>query len=143
MATPTLLVTHEAGTGIRSVIEATIGTAARVLYLSDIPTDVEPPEALRALAHAVGLRKVRYGARLETPRTMRRAPIRDESNPFFVLDNTFCISCARCVRACDEIQGTFALTMIGRGPASLRQCVEWRPREWCTSGPGDGRGVGV
>jgi hypothetical protein len=39
MATPTLLVTHEAGTGIRSVIEATIGTAARVLYLSDIPAD--------------------------------------------------------------------------------------------------------
>ena len=39
MATPTLLVTHEAGTGIRSVIEATIGTAARVVYLSDIPAD--------------------------------------------------------------------------------------------------------
>src|SRR5688572_10288340 len=39
MATPTLLVTHEAGTGIRSVIEATIGAAACVVYLSDIPSD--------------------------------------------------------------------------------------------------------
>ena len=39
MATPTLLVTHEAGTGIRSVIEAAIGAAACVVYLSDIPAD--------------------------------------------------------------------------------------------------------
>ena len=45
----------------------------------------------------------------------RRLAYRDDSNPFFSFDNVACVSCARCVRACDEIQGTFALTMIGRG----------------------------
>jgi phosphoglycerate dehydrogenase-like enzyme len=39
MATPLLLVTHEAGTGSRSIIEAAIGAAARVVYLSDVPVD--------------------------------------------------------------------------------------------------------
>ena len=29
-----------------------------------------------------------------------------------------CIACSRCVRACDEMQGTFALTIQGRGFAS-------------------------
>jgi formate dehydrogenase major subunit len=48
----------------------------------------------------------------------RRTTFRDDSNPFFTFDNAVCISCARCVRACDEIQGTFALTMIGRGFAT-------------------------
>jgi formate dehydrogenase major subunit len=85
------------------------------LYFSDIPTDVEPPAALRALAQAVGLKNVRYGARPGMAPTLRRAQIRDDSNPFFVFENARCISCARCVRACEEIQGTFALTMIGRG----------------------------
>ncbi len=43
---------------------------------------------------------------------------RDTSNPYFQFDPKLCIACARCVRACDEIQGTFALTMAGRGFAT-------------------------
>ena len=39
----------------------------------------------------------------------------DESNPYFTFDPTKCIVCSRCVRACDEIQGTIALTIQGRG----------------------------
>jgi len=82
------------------------------LYLSEQPAGTEPPEPLRRLAAETGLTRVRYEA------GATRAPVRDESNPFFVFDNARCISCARCVRACDEIQGTFALTMAGRGFSS-------------------------
>ena len=42
----------------------------------------------------------------------------DESNPYFLFDPAKCIVCSRCVRACEEIQGTFALTIDGRGFAS-------------------------
>src|SRR5678815_465244 len=45
------------------------------------------------------------------------API-DDSNPYFRFDPNACIVCSRCVRACDEVQGTFALTIEGRGFAS-------------------------
>src|SRR5438046_3588251 len=46
---------------------------------------------------------------------MHRPMPKDESNPYFAFDPQLCIVCSRCVRACDEIQGTFALTIQGRG----------------------------
>jgi len=81
------------------------------LYLSEQPEESGMSGPLRELALACGVDRVRYpdGAR------SKRAPVRDDSNPFFTFDNAVCISCARCVRACDEIQGTHALTMFGRG----------------------------
>ena len=42
----------------------------------------------------------------------------DASNPYFQFDPSKCIVCSRCVRACEEVQGTFALTIQGRGFAS-------------------------
>ncbi|BFU94790.1 MAG: putative NADH-quinone oxidoreductase, subunit G [Nitrospira sp.] len=83
------------------------------LYLSEQPNG-STSEPLRELALTYGVRKVRYpdGAH------QTRLAVRDDSNPFFTFDNASCISCARCVRACDEIQGTFALTMTGRGFAA-------------------------
>ena len=39
----------------------------------------------------------------------------DASNPYFTFDPAACIVCSRCVRACEEVQGTFALTILGRG----------------------------
>jgi len=39
----------------------------------------------------------------------------DASNPYFLFDAAKCIVCSRCVRACSEIQGTFALTIAARG----------------------------
>jgi len=42
----------------------------------------------------------------------------DSSNPYFTFDASQCIACYRCVRACDDIQGTYALTVEGRGFAS-------------------------
>jgi formate dehydrogenase major subunit len=63
------------------------------------------------MAGVVGLRDVRYGYEganhLDAPT--------DDSNPYFSFDESKCIACSRCVRACDEIQGTFALTISGRG----------------------------
>jgi len=44
---------------------------------------------------------------------------RDESHPYFTLDRDLCISCGRCVRMCDEVQGTFALTLVGRGAETV------------------------
>jgi formate dehydrogenase major subunit len=85
------------------------------LYVSDYPIERVPTEAevrteLRAMAEALGVRSSPYanGKRhLGQPK--------DESNPYFTFDPDLCIVCSRCVRACDEIQGTFALTIQGRG----------------------------
>ncbi len=79
------------------------------LYLSEQPHADRAPEVLQRLAKTLGLRQVRY------PQPSQRLDVVDRSNPFFTFDNAVCISCARCVRACDEIQGTHALTMLNRG----------------------------
>ncbi|MDH4188241.1 MAG: 2Fe-2S iron-sulfur cluster-binding protein, partial [Nitrospira sp.] len=79
------------------------------LYLSEQPAAGPVPDALQRLADSNGVHSVRY----QNP--LRRQAYRDDSNPFFRFDNDACVSCARCVRACDELQGTFALTMFGRG----------------------------
>ncbi|MBX3235950.1 MAG: formate dehydrogenase subunit alpha [Nitrospiraceae bacterium] len=82
------------------------------LYLSEQPDPAQVPAVLQQLARALGLRQVRY------PNPSTRAATLDESNPFFRFDNAVCVSCARCVRACEEIQGTYALTMLFRGFAT-------------------------
>ena len=86
------------------------------LYISDHPLDCLTCPAngdceLQDMAGVVGLRDVRYGMdgmnHLDAPK--------DESNPYFSFDESKCIACSRCVRACSEVQGTFALTIAGRG----------------------------
>ena len=62
----------------------------------------------------VGLREVRYGYDGENHLKAEK----DDSNPYFTFDPSKCIVCSRCVRACEEVQGTFALTIDGRGFAS-------------------------
>ncbi|HNP36873.1 MAG TPA: formate dehydrogenase subunit alpha [Woeseiaceae bacterium] len=89
------------------------------LYISDHPLDCLTCPAngdceLQDMAGAVGLRDVRYGFDGENHLD---APT-DTSNPYFQFDASKCIVCSRCVRACDEVQGTFALTIEGRGFAS-------------------------
>jgi len=86
------------------------------LYISDHPLDCLTCSAngdceLQDMAGAVGLRDVRYGFDGENHLD---APV-DASNPYFQFDASKCIVCSRCVRACDEVQGTFALTIEGRG----------------------------
>jgi len=86
------------------------------LYLSDYPPDPATAEAdpMKTFAAALGVREVRYG--FSGANHLHAA--KDESNPYFTFDPAKCIVCSRCVRACDEIQGTFALTIAGRGFAS-------------------------
>jgi formate dehydrogenase major subunit len=69
---------------------------------------------LQDMAGAVGLREVRYGYAGANHLSQGK----DISNPYFTFDPSKCIVCSRCVRACEEVQGTFALTIDGRGFAS-------------------------
>ena len=97
------------------------------LYISDHPLDCLTCAAngdceLQDMAGAVGLRDVRYEAvdthfhakdnsGAKNPQFLPK----DDSNPYFTYDPAKCIVCSRCVRACEEVQGTFALTIEGRG----------------------------
>jgi len=86
------------------------------LYISDHPLDCLTCAAngdceLQDQAGAVGLRDVRYGYDGAT----NMGQPKDQSNPYFDFDPSKCIVCSRCVRACDEVQGTFALTIEGMG----------------------------
>ena len=102
------------------------------LYISDHPLDCLTCSAngdceLQDMAGAVGLRDVRYMAppasemltHFKAKDTSGAANpqwmAKDESNPYFTYDPAKCIVCSRCVRACEEVQGTFALTIAGRG----------------------------
>jgi formate dehydrogenase major subunit len=97
------------------------------LYISDHPLDCLTCAAngdceLQDMAGAVGLRDVRYGYEGENHvfaksngATNAAWMPKDESNPYFTYDPSKCIVCSRCVRACEEVQGTFALTISGRG----------------------------
>ena len=90
------------------------------LYISDHPLDCLTCPAngnceLQEMAGVVGLREVRYGYEGENHLDAEQ----DVSNPYFSFDGSKCIVCSRCVRACEEVQGTFALTVDGRGFASM------------------------
>ena len=86
------------------------------LYISDHPLDCLTCAAngdceLQDQAGAVGLRDVRYGYDGAT----NMGQPKDQSNPYFDFDPSKCIVCSRCVRACEEVQGTFALTIENKG----------------------------
>jgi len=92
------------------------------LYISDHPLDCLTCGAngnceLQDMAGVVGLREVRYGMDGNANHFQRPEPM-DLSNPYFAFEPAKCIVCSRCVRACQEVQGTFALTIEGRGFAS-------------------------
>ena len=97
------------------------------LYISDHPLDCLTCSAngdceLQDMAGQVGLRDVRYGYAGENHVFSRQDGdvnpnwmAKDQSNPYFTYEPSKCIVCSRCVRACAEVQGTFALTIQGRG----------------------------
>ncbi len=85
------------------------------LYISDHPLDCLTCPSngdceLQDMAGTVGLREVRYGLGKNHLQAEK-----DNSNPYFSFDPSKCIVCSRCVRACEEVQGTYALTIDGRG----------------------------
>src|SRR5262245_49850110 len=109
----------EAGMKVRTQSDKLAGLRRGVmeLYISDHPLDCLTCPAngnceLQDMAGAVGLREVRYG--YEGANHIH-GQVKDESNPYFTYDPSKCIVCSRCVRACEEVQGTFALTISGRG----------------------------
>ena len=85
------------------------------LVLTDHPLDCLTCEVngnceLQTVAAQVGIRKVRYP---EGENHLNRK--KDLSHPYMTSDLSKCINCYRCVRACDEVQGEFVLSMSGRG----------------------------
>jgi formate dehydrogenase major subunit len=108
----------EEGMVVRTQTQALAGLRRNVLelYISDHPLDCLTCSAngdceLQDVAGEVGLRKVRYSVEGAS----HLGSTKDESNPYFAFDPSKCIVCSRCVRACEEVQGTFALTVQGRG----------------------------
>ena len=98
------------------------------LYISDHPLDcltcpTNGDCELQDMAGAVGLREVRYGYAGEN----HLDAAKDTTNPYFTFDPSKCIVCSRCVRACEEVQGTFALTIDGRGFDSKVAASEDKP----------------
>ncbi|MFT6956686.1 MAG: formate dehydrogenase major subunit [Halieaceae bacterium] len=94
----------------------TLRRSVMELYISDHPLDcltcpVNGDCELQDTAGELGLREVRYG--FDGANHLQAE--KDESNPYFTFDPAKCIVCSRCVRACEEVQGTFALTIDGRG----------------------------
>ncbi len=86
------------------------------LYISDHPLDCVTCPAnghceLQNMAEVCGVTDTRYGLAGEQHSGMAK----DQTNPYFSFDPNMCIACSRCIRACDETQGTLALTMSGRG----------------------------
>ena len=108
----------EAGMQVSTQREATKKLRRNVmeLYMTDHPSERDPitingGSEMYLTAQKLGLDHVRYGSNGRNHLTSQK----DDSNPYFTFDPSACIVCSRCVRACDEVQGTFALTIEGRG----------------------------
>src|SRR5580698_7252580 len=106
------------GMKIRTQTEklSTLRHGVMELYASDHPAELLNGSPLRTeirdMAHKLGVTgETRYGNDGERHTNIAK----DESNPYFTFDPNACIVCSRCVRACDEVQGTLALTVEGRG----------------------------
>lgn len=85
-----------------------VATAIVELVLSELPVAPAPHTELAQVALSLGVGTPRWpGA--------THATDHDERHPYLAFQHELCISCARCVRACDEVQGAFALTATGRG----------------------------
>jgi formate dehydrogenase major subunit len=85
------------------------------LYISDHPLDCVSCAAngdceLQDVSTAMGVNNIRY-----VPKHAHQDLKMDLGNPYFAYDPTKCITCNRCVRVCQDVQGTFALTVDGRG----------------------------
>jgi len=85
-----------------------VATAVVELVLSELPVAPEPHTELAAIARSLGVGEPRWPGATH--------PVdHDTRHPYLAFQHELCISCGRCVRACDEVQGAFALTATGRG----------------------------
>jgi formate dehydrogenase major subunit len=86
-----------------------VATAVVELVLSELPEPPAPHTELAQVAAQLGVGEPRWPGATHAPRPA------DTRHPYLAFRHELCISCGRCVRACDELQGTFALTATGRG----------------------------
>jgi predicted molibdopterin-dependent oxidoreductase YjgC len=97
------------------VIDTQDLTARRVagavveLVLSELPEPPAPHTELAQVAERLEVGEPRWPGKVHAPEPV------DDRHPYMSFRHELCISCGRCVRACDEVQGTFALTATGRG----------------------------
>jgi predicted molibdopterin-dependent oxidoreductase YjgC len=97
------------------VVDTRDPTARRVagavveLVLSELPEPPAPHTELAAVARELEVGEPRWTGAVHARRHDA------DRHPYLALQHELCISCGRCVRACDEVQGTFALTATGRG----------------------------
>jgi bidirectional [NiFe] hydrogenase diaphorase subunit len=98
------------------VVDTADATARRIaaatveLVLSELPEPPAPETELASVARRLGV----DASALRWPGAVHQGD-QDLRHPYLALRHELCISCGRCVRACDEIQGAFALTATGRG----------------------------
>jgi formate dehydrogenase alpha subunit len=92
----------------RSVVELVLSDYPEASLARDAGDAAEDRNELRQVARHFGLEASRFEGE-------RHAYARDDRHPYIKVDLNECIVCGRCVRACDEIQGTFALAYAGRG----------------------------
>jgi predicted molibdopterin-dependent oxidoreductase YjgC len=99
------------------VVDVADPTARRVagavveLVLSELSEQPAAHTELAQVARALGVGEPRWPG-------VHHPQATDDDHPYLALRHELCISCGRCVRACDEVQGTFALTATGRGFAA-------------------------
>jgi NADH dehydrogenase/NADH:ubiquinone oxidoreductase subunit G len=97
------------------VIDTQDATARRIagavveLVLSELPEPPAPHTELAQVAERLEVGEPRW------PGAMHELQPIDDRHPYMSFRHELCISCGRCVRACDEVQGTFALSATGRG----------------------------
>src|SRR6187455_865140 len=120
-----------AGMKVRTTSDAVQNLRRNVLelYVSEHPMGSCPDSSrceLESLAAAHGIAESRF-ASAATSRELRTPKPVDASNPYFRFDNDLCIVCSRCVRACEDTQGTFALTIEGRGIESRVSASQQQP----------------
>lgn len=85
-----------------------VATAVVELVVSELPAPPEQHTELGEVAGRLGVTDTRWPGVTHTPGL-------DVRHPYLAFQHDLCISCGRCVRACDEVQGAFALTATGRG----------------------------
>jgi len=120
-----------AGMKVRTASDAVQNLRRNVLelYVSEHPMGSCPDSSrceLESLAAAHGIGESRF-AGADTSRDIATPKPVDLSNPYFRFDNDLCIVCSRCVRACEDTQGTFALTIEGRGIESRVSASQQQP----------------